>query len=208
MLKVAVFLSGGGTTLRNLLEKQNCGQLNVEFRLVISSKPHAGGLEIARNAGIEAQVIRKSEYGKDAAAYSLAMFDPCRRAEIDLVVMGGFLQHVLIPDDFINRVINIHPALIPSFCGKTMYGSHVHAAALEYGVKVSGCTVHFVDNQYDNGPILLQRTCPVLDNDTPQTLAARVFAEECEALPEAIRTICDGNVHVTGRRVSQSPRIQ
>lgn len=175
---------------------------------MISSRPDAGGLEIARNAGIETHIIRKLDFGKDAAAYSLAMFDPCRRAGVDLVVMGGFLQHVLIPDDFMNRVINIHPALIPSFCGKTMYGLHVHAAALDYGVKVSGCTVHFVDNQYDNGPILLQRTCPVLDNDTPETLAARVFAEECEALPDAIRSIGSGNVHVKGRRVSQSPFSQ
>jgi phosphoribosylglycinamide formyltransferase-1 len=103
--------------------------------------------------------------------------------------MGGYLQHVLIPDDFENRVINIHPSLIPAFCGKGMYGLKVHQAAIDFGVRVSGCTVHFVDNQYDHGPIILQKTCEVLKEDTADSLQRRVFSLECEALPEAIRQL-------------------
>ncbi len=115
--------------------------------------------------------------------------------------MGGYLTHVLIPPDFENRVLNIHPALIPAFCGRGFYGHHVHEAVLEYGAKVSGCTVHFVDNQYDHGPIILQKVVPVLDDDTPDSLAARVFAAECEAYPEALRLLGRGKVVVEGRSV-------
>ena len=115
------------------------------------------------------------------------MFGPCREAGVDLVVMAGFLKHVLIPPDFEDRVINIHPSLLPSFGGPGMYGHHVHQAVIDRGVKISGCTVHYVDNHYDNGPIILQRSCEVKDDDTADSLAARVFQEECEALPAAIR---------------------
>jgi phosphoribosylglycinamide formyltransferase-1 len=115
--------------------------------------------------------------------------------------MGGFLTHVLIPADFENRVLNIHPALIPAFCGKGFYGSHVHEAVLEYGAKISGCTVHFVDNEYDHGPIILQKVVPVLDDDTPESLATRVFQAECEAYPEALRQLAKGHLKVAGRRV-------
>ncbi len=114
--------------------------------------------------------------------------------------MGGFLQHLLIPSDFEHRVINIHPSLIPSFCGEGFYGLHVHQAAVDYGVKISGCTVHFVDNQYDHGPIILQRSCPVLPDDTPESLQQRVFREECIALPEAIRWIAQKRLEITGSR--------
>jgi phosphoribosylglycinamide formyltransferase-1 len=120
---------------------------------------------------------------------------------VKLVVMGGFIQHVLIPADFEHRVVNIHPSLIPAFCGKGYYGRHVHEAVLAYGAKLSGCTVHFVDNEYDHGPIVLQRAVPVLDADTPDSLAARVFAAECEAYPAAIRAIAVGEVEVVGRNV-------
>ena len=201
MLPIAVFISGGGTTLRNLIAARDGGTLPVDFRLVISSSPSAGGLEIAAAAGIPTQVIRRQAFGEDTSRYSHAMFAPCREAGCELVVMGGFLKHVLIPDDFAARVINIHPALIPAFCGAGMYGRRVHTAALEYGVKVSGCTVHFVDNHYDNGPIILQRTCEVADDDTPESLAARVFEQECEALPEAIRRFAAGSLRIEGRRV-------
>ena len=115
--------------------------------------------------------------------------------------MGGFLKHVLIPDDFMGRVMNIHPSLIPAFCGHGFYGRRVHQAVLDYGVKVSGCTVHFVDNQYDHGPIILQHVVPVLDDDTPEALAARVFVEECSAYPEAIQRFAQGRLQLVGRRV-------
>ena len=116
--------------------------------------------------------------------------------------MGGFIQHVLIPTDFTHRVLNIHPSLIPAFCGKGYYGSHVHRAVLDYGAKVSGCTVHFVDDQYDHGPILLQRMVEVEPNDTPEALAERVFSAECEAYPEAIRLLQSGAVRIEGRSVT------
>ena len=115
--------------------------------------------------------------------------------------MAGFLKFAPVPADFANRVVNIHPALIPAFCGLGYYGLRVHQAVLDYGAKISGCTVHFVDNQYDHGPIILQRVVPVEEEDTPETLAARVFAAECEALPEAIRLFAAGRVAVDGRRV-------
>jgi folate-dependent phosphoribosylglycinamide formyltransferase PurN len=115
--------------------------------------------------------------------------------------MAGFLQIITVPDDFANRVMNIHPALIPAFCGKGYYGHHVHEAALEYGAKISGCTVHFADNHYDHGPIILQRAVPVRDDDTPDSLAARIFEQECAAYPEAIRLFGEGRLRVDGRRV-------
>ena len=118
------------------------------------------------------------------------MFGPCRQLGVDLVVMAGFLKHVQIPDDFSEKVINIHPSLLPSFGGAGMYGQRVHQAALERKVQFSGCTVHYVDNQYDNGPIILQKCCPVNRDDTADSLAARVFELECKALPEAIIKCC------------------
>jgi len=203
-LPIAVFLSGGGTTLRNLLEKIAAGLLDAEVRLVISSSGKARGLQYAAEASIPSLVIRAGDYGT-AEAYRDAMFQPCRDAGVQLVVMGGFLKHVLIPDDFDGRVINIHPALIPAFCGKGYYGHHVHQAVIEYGAKVSGCTVHFADNQYDHGPIILQRTVPVLDDDTPETLAARVFEQECKAYPEAIQLYAQDRLQIQGRRVLIRP---
>lgn len=199
-LPLAVFISGGGTTLRNLIEKQQAGLLDVDFRLVISSNPAAKGLGFARTAGIPTLVVKQSRRAS-ADDYSHAMFEPVRQSGAELVVMGGFLKHVLIPQDFAGRVINIHPSLIPAFCGHGMYGHHVHEAALAMGVKVSGCTVHFVDNQYDHGPIILQRVVDVSDDDTPDTLAARVFQAECEALPQAIRLVAAGRVQIEGQKV-------
>ncbi len=191
LLPIAVFLSGGGRTLQNLIRCRDIGELPVDFRLAISSSPAAAGLQIAAAAGIPTQVIRKSDHPDDAE-YQEAMFGPCREAGAELVVMAGFLKHVRIPTDFEGKVLNIHPSLIPAFCGPGMYGRSVHQAALAKGVQISGCTVHFVDNHYDNGPIVLQRACPVEPDDTPESLAARVFQEECRALPEAIRRFAAG----------------
>ncbi len=199
-LRLVVLISGGGTTLKNLLEKIAAGQLDAQIALVISSNPQARGLQIAAEAGIRTQVVDRSKFSTDQA-YSDEIFAACRSTDAPWVVMGGFLTYVPIPPDFENRVLNIHPALIPAFCGKGFYGHHVHEAVLEYGAKVSGCTVHFVDNEYDHGPIILQKIVPVLDDDTPDTLAARVFAAECEAYPEALRRLASGQVTVEGRRV-------
>jgi len=199
-LRVAVLISGGGTTLRNLIERIDAGSLNAEILLVVSSTPKAGGLKFAEQAGIPIAVIVRKDFDSQDQ-FSQAIFDRCRQAGVDLVVMGGFLKRVTVPDDFANRVVNIHPALIPSFCGERMYGHFVHEAVLEYGVKVSGCTVHFADNQYDHGPVILQKAVPVMEDDTPETLAARVFAAECEAYPEVLNLIAAGRVSVEGRRV-------
>jgi phosphoribosylglycinamide formyltransferase-1 len=199
-LTLAVLISGGGTTLRNLLEKIAARELDATIAIVISSNPQAGGLKIAAEAGIATRTIERRSFTNDEA-YGTAVFAGCREATPDLVVMAGFLKFAPVPDDFTNRVMNIHPALIPAFCGRGFYGLRVHQAVLDYGAKISGCTVHFVDNQYDHGPIILQRVVPVEEGDTPKTLAARVFAAECEALPEAIRLFAAGRLEVENRRV-------
>ncbi len=200
-MPVAVFISGGGTTLRNLLERIDQGRLPVQVRLVVSSSSQARGLHYAADASIPGLVVRPRDHATPEA-YRDAMFQPCRDAGVELVVMGGFLKHVLIPPDFENRVINIHPGLIPAFCGQGFYGHHVHQAVLDYGAKISGCTVHFADNHYDHGPIILQQAVPVLDDDTADTLAARVFQQECEILPQAIRYFAEGRLQVCGRKVT------
>lgn len=200
LLPIAVLISGGGTTLKNLLDCRDRGELPVDFRLVVSSNPAAKGLGYAEAAGIPTVVAEKTK-GVSPSAFSEAVFGPCRAAGAELVVMGGFLKHVLIPADFENRVVNIHPSLIPAFCGKGMYGLHVHEAVLAFGAKLSGCTVHFVDNEYDHGPIIAQAAVPVCDDDTPQSLQQRVFAAECAALPAAIRRLALGELRVENGRV-------
>jgi formyltetrahydrofolate-dependent phosphoribosylglycinamide formyltransferase len=199
-LRIAVLLSGNGTTLQNLLDRSADGRLPVRVVLVVSNRWDAYGLQRAELAGIPTAVIPRKECAS-AEEFGQRIFDRCRHAQADLVCLAGFLQFLPIPDDFRGRVLNIHPALIPAFCGKGYYGQHVHEAALAYGVKVSGCTVHFADNEYDHGPIVLQRTVPVLDDDTPETLAGRVFEQECEAYPEAIRLFGEGRLRIDGRRV-------
>lgn len=199
-LPIAVLISRGGTTLRNLIERIAAGELPAEIVLVVSSNPDAAGLTFASAAGIPTRVVEKQRHDVPES-FRDAVFDACRRAGVQLVVMGGYLKHVPIPPDYENRVVNIHPALIPAFCGRGFYGLRVHQAVLDYGVKLSGCTVHFVDNEYDHGPIILQRAVPVLDDDTAETLARRVFAAECETYPAAIRLIAEGKVRVNGRRV-------
>jgi formyltetrahydrofolate-dependent phosphoribosylglycinamide formyltransferase len=199
-IRLAVLLSGSGTTFQNFLDRIADGRLHAGIRIVIASRPDAYGLERAAKAGIPTAVVERKGCGS-REEFGRRIFDLCREAGVDLVCMAGFLQLLPIPDDFAGRVLNIHPALIPAFCGKGFYGHHVHEAAIEAGVKVTGCTVHFADNQYDHGPIVIQRAVPVLDDDTPETLAARVFAAECEAYPEAIRLFAEGRLRIAGRRV-------
>jgi phosphoribosylglycinamide formyltransferase-1 len=199
-IRLAVFLSGQGTTLQNLLDRTADGRLAARVVLAASGRPDAYGLARARQAGVPTAVVeRKQCAGREE--FSARLFDPCRRAGADLVCLAGFLQLLVIPDDFRGRVLNIHPALVPAFSGQGFYGRRVHEAVLESGVKWTGCTVHFADNVYDHGPIVLQRPVPVRDDDTPDTLAARVFAQECEAYPEAIRLFAEGRLRVEGRRV-------
>jgi len=202
--RVAMLISGGGTTLRNFIEKIERGLLDVSIVLVVSSSPTAGGLAHAAKAGVPSVVVERKLFPSDEE-FSQTIFEHCRRAGADLVAMGGFLKRIVIPTDYSNRVVNIHPALIPAFCGQGFYGHRVHEAVLDHGVKISGCTVHFADNQYDHGPVILQKAVPVLDEDTPESLAARVFAAECEAYPEALGLIAAGRVKLEGRRVRISP---
>jgi formyltetrahydrofolate-dependent phosphoribosylglycinamide formyltransferase len=190
-IRLAVLLSGGGTTLQNLIDRIADGRLQAEIALVISNKADAFGLQRAKNAGIGALVVSRKEAGS-VEEFSRRIFDPCRQAGVDLVCLGGFLQLIQVPEDFRGRVMNIHPALIPAFCGKGFYGHRVHEAVLAAGAKASGCTVHLVDNEYDHGPILLQRSVPVREDDTADSLAARVFEAECEAYPEAIKRFAEG----------------
>ncbi len=197
---IAVLISGGGTTLRNLIEWQRLGELGVEFALVISSNAKAKGLEYAREASIPYEVISRKCFA-DEEAHCEAVFGLCRQHNVDLVVMGGYLEFLKIPPDFENRVTNIHPSLIPAFCGHGFYGERVHRAVIEMGVKVTGCTVHFVDNQFDHGPIIAQRSCSVLDCDTPESVQRRVAELEFQLYPEAIDAIARGRVTVVGRKV-------
>ncbi len=194
-LRIAVLISGGGTTLRNILRLIDAGSLGARVDLVISSRQDAGGLEYARASGVPVEVVHRADCGS-GEEFRDRIFGHCREAAIELVVMGGFLKHVLIPEDFENRVINIHPSLIPAYCGEGFYGHHVHEAVIEAGETVSGCTIHFVDNQYDHGPIIHQRQVTVETGDTPDTLAARVFEAECDAYPEVIRWIAAGRVSI------------
>jgi formyltetrahydrofolate-dependent phosphoribosylglycinamide formyltransferase len=199
-IRLAVLISGSGTTLQNFLDRIAEEFLRAEIAVVVSSKSDAFGLTRARGANIPVFTVeRKSCSSREE--FSDRIFAHCRDASVDLVCLAGFLQLLNIPDDFRYRVLNIHPALIPAFCGKGFHGLAVHRAALERGVKVSGCTVHFADNEYDHGPIVSQRVVPVLDDDSPESLAARVFAAECEAYPQAIQWFAQGRLRIEGRRV-------
>ncbi|HYC77133.1 MAG TPA: phosphoribosylglycinamide formyltransferase [Planctomycetota bacterium] len=193
-LRLAVLVSGSGRSLRNLLERSRAGTLPADVALVISSRADAGALQHAAAFGVKALTLKTGEV--------TAAIDA---AKPDLVVMAGYLRAWPLPDRWAGRTINIHPALLPLFGGKGMYGRFVHEAALASGMKISGCTVHFVTQNYDDGPIIVQRTCPVLDDDDASTLAARVFAEELEALPEAIRLFAEDRLRIEGRRVRVSP---
>jgi formyltetrahydrofolate-dependent phosphoribosylglycinamide formyltransferase len=199
-LRIAALLSAGGTTLQNLLDRIGDGRLRAQIVLAVSNNADVYGLERARKAGVPTAVVSRKDAGS-RTEFSRRIFDHCRAARAELVCLAGFLQLIEVPDDFLGRVMNIHPALIPAFCGHGYYGHHVHEAVLAYGAKISGCTVHFADNQYDHGPIILQRPVPVLDDDTPESLAERVFEQECEAYPEAIRLFADGRLQIDGRRV-------
>lgn len=197
---VAVLISGGGTTLKNLIEWQRLGDLGVDFALVISSRADAHGLEFARDANIPTEVISRRNFA-DCDAHSEAIFSLCRQHNVKLVVMGGYLEFLKIPADFENRVTNIHPSLIPAFCGKGFYGERVHQAVIDMGAKLTGCTVHFVDNEFDHGPIIAQRACAVHDCDTVNSLQRRVAELEFQLYPEAIDAIARGRVSIEGRKV-------
>lgn len=194
-LRLAILLSGGGRTMLNLQEQIDAGRLNAEIVLVISSRAEVKGNDRARKIGLEPVIIRRKDY-PDIADFSGRIEAELGKANVDLVVQAGWLCLWHIPAQYENRVMNIHPALLPSFGGQGMWGHHVHEAVLKAGCKVSGCTVHFCTNEYDAGPIIVQRTCQVEDDDDADTLAARVFQQECLAYPEAIRLFAEDRLKV------------
>ncbi|MDG3007117.1 phosphoribosylglycinamide formyltransferase [Paludisphaera mucosa] len=204
-IRLAVCVSGGGTTLQNLLDRIAAGSLDARVVQVVASRPGIAAIAKAEKAGLPVAVAASARQKIDVESYSASIFDPIRASGADLVLLAGFLALVKIPADFRGRVINIHPGLIPSFCGKGYYGGRVHQAALDYGVKVSGCTVHFASDQYDEGPIILQKTVPILEGDDAHALAARVFEAEKDALPEAVALFAAGRLSIDGRRVRIAP---
>ncbi|MFI5366414.1 MAG: phosphoribosylglycinamide formyltransferase [Candidatus Binatia bacterium] len=199
-VRLAVLLSGSGTTLQNFLDRIADGRMQAQIAVVIASRADAGGLERARRAGVPVTAVPRKEF-PDVERFNDALHAELARYAFDLITLAGFLSPFQLRNRYAGRVLNIHPALIPAFCGKGFYGAKIHQAALDAGVKVSGCTVHFADDQYDHGPIVLQGTVPVLDDDTPETLAARVHAVENELYPEAIRLWAEGRLEIVGRRV-------
>lgn len=204
MTKIAVLVSGGGTNLQALIDAEHRGELGEgKITLVIASKPDAYALERAKNNQIETKVLSRKDF-VSISDYSRALADEMTTAGIDLVVLAGFLTIIgeQVYEAFPNRIINVHPALIPSFCGKGFYGLRVHEAALEKGVKVSGATVHIVTPECDAGPIILQRAVEVKQDDTPETLQKRIMQEaEWKILPEAVRLFCDGKITVENNKV-------
>ncbi len=200
-VNLAVFVSGGGTTLQNFIDLIDAEELPAKVAVVLASRRSAYGLVRAKENGIPSVVVSSARYRKDWKAMSAAINDAIRPYDIDLICLAGFMCLYDVPPEYEGKVMNIHPALIPAFCGENFYGHHVHEGVLEYGAKVSGCTVHFANSEYDHGPIIVQRTVPVLDDDTPDTLAARVFEQECIAYPEAIRLFAEGRLKIEGRRV-------
>jgi formyltetrahydrofolate-dependent phosphoribosylglycinamide formyltransferase len=199
-VRLGVLISGGGTTLMNILDYIKKGRLNAEVTVVISSRSTAAGVEKAKTAGLDVKIIRKKDY-PEIDKFSKRIEEDLIAANVDLVVQGGWLCLWKIPDRYGNRVMNIHPALLPSFGGQGMWGHYVHEAVLAAGCKVSGCTVHFCTNEYDKGPIIVQRCCQVKDDDSAETLAARVFEQECIAYPQAIKLFQEGKLRVRNGRV-------
>lgn len=203
MMNIAVLVSGGGTNLQALIDAEKRGEIkNGKITCVISSNPDAYALERAKNNGIETVVVPKKDY-PDRSEYTAAITNALVEAKADLVVYAGFMIILdsQIVKAFPNKMMNVHPALIPSFCGKGFYGLHVHEAVLASGVKLTGATVHFVTEDCDAGPIIAQKAVPVLNGDTPETLQRRVM-EECEwkILPEAVSLFCQGRIKINGNK--------
>ncbi len=194
-------ISGGGRTVVNLQEKIAAGDLNAVIDVVVSSRAGAKGVERAQACGLRTVVVDRREHGDEAFQRLLT----AAVVDVDLVCLAGFLSLWRFPAVMFGRVINIHPALLPDFGGPGMYGRRVHEAVLAAGRAESGCTVHLCDDLYDNGPTILQHRVPVLEGDTPDVLAARVFEQECLAYPAAVKLFCEGRVVLDGRTVTVVP---
>ena len=202
MKRIAVLISGSGSDLQSVIDRIDAGGIDGRIEVVISSNAKAFGLERAKRAGIPTRVYAKADFASLEEMYA-DMITFLSASGVELVVLAGYMS-ILTPNivrAFPNAIINIHPALIPSFCGKGYYGLRVHEAALAYGVKLSGCTVHFVNEEPDGGPIILQESVPVLEDDTPETLQQRILEAEHRLLPDAVALFCADRLSVHGRIV-------
>jgi phosphoribosylglycinamide formyltransferase-1 len=201
-MNIAVFASGRGSNLMAILKAIEEGKLKARVVVVVSNNSSAGALEIARSKGIDALHISRRQFSSDRE-YAGKILSELRKRNVELVVLAGYMKKIPaeVVSEYRNRILNIHPALLPSFGGQGMYGINVHKAVIESGVKITGVTVHIVDEEYDHGPIVLQRAVEVKDDDTPETLAERVLKVEHEVYPEAIRLFVEGKVNVFGRKV-------
>lgn len=203
-LRLGVLLSGSGRTLQSFIDLIAAGKLPAEIAVVISDQAGVKGLERAEDAGLKTVLIRRQ--GTPTEQFNRRITEALRAEGVELVCLAGFLSFWQIPCDFEGRVINIHPALLPRFGGAGFYGHHVHQAVLDAGCKISGCTVHFADNEYDHGPIIIQWTVPVLEGDDADSLADRVFEQELIAYPEAIRLFAAKRLRIEGQRVHILPQ--
>jgi len=200
--RIAVFVSGGGSNFQAILDQISAGRISGEVVLVISDKPSAYALTRAQNAGIETWAYEKRQYTKPELEQKIC--DILEKYKVDFCVLAGYLSILgaSVIRKYPNKIINIHPSLIPSFCGMGFYGKHVHQGVLDYGAKVSGATVHFVDEGADTGPIILQESVKVMEDDDAQSLADRVLTIEHKLLPEAVRLMCEDAIQVNGRKVT------
>ncbi|HJA68689.1 MAG TPA: phosphoribosylglycinamide formyltransferase [Firmicutes bacterium] len=200
--RIAVFVSGGGSNFQAILDQISAGRISGEVVLVISDKPSAYALTRAQNAGIETWAYEKRQYTKPELEQKIC--DILEKYKVDFCVLAGYLSILgaSVIRKYPNKIINIHPSLIPSFCGMGFYGKHVHQGVLDYGAKVSGATVHFVDEGADTGPIILQESVKVMEDDDAQSLADRVLTVEHKLLPEAVRLMCEDAIQVNGRKVT------
>lgn len=200
--RIAVLCSGGGTNLQALIDAVEAGEIDGQIVLVLANASKAFALERARKHSIPAEFVSKKQAGSDEA-FNDIILQKLKDAQVELVVLAGYLPILggQVVRTYEHRIINIHPALIPAFCGFGMYGHHVHEAVLAYGAKISGATTHFVDEQVDHGGIIMQRSVPVLEGDTPDTLAERVLTVEHQILPESVKLFCAGKLGVDGRHV-------
>lgn len=206
-VRLGVLISGGGRSLQNFIDLSEAGRLKARVVKVISSRSAAYGLERARRHDIPTAVVRRKDFA-DTEAFSAAITGELEAEDVELVAMAGFLCLYRIPDRYAGRIMNIHPALLPGFGGKGFYGDSVHEAVLGAGCKVSGCTVHFADNEYDHGPIIVQKAVPVEEGDDAHSLAARIFEKEKEAYPEAINLFAEGRLRIVEGRVEVLPGPQ
>ena len=199
MFKIAVLASGGGTDFQSIIDALENKELNIKIEMLIASKDNIYAIERAKKHGIETHVVTRKEYKEESSDKILELV----KDKVDLIVLAGFLSILdgKILDEFENRIINIHPSLIPSFCGPGMYGLKVHEAAIEYGVKYSGCTVHYVNSKVDGGAILLQEAVPVYFEDNAETLQKRILEKEHILLPKAIKLISEGKVEFVNNKV-------